>query len=61
MANFFTDNEDIQFLFDHIDLAETAAVQEDDFTRNNGAGSEYAPVGADDAIDNYRRILEIVG
>ncbi|MHC4442150.1 MAG: acyl-CoA dehydrogenase family protein [Planctomycetota bacterium] len=61
MANFFTDNEDIQFLFDHIDLAETAAVQEDDFTRNNGAGSEYAPVDADDAIDNYRRILEIVG
>ena len=25
MANFFLDNEDIQFLFDHMDLAELAA------------------------------------
>ena len=61
MGNFFLDNEDIQFLFDHIDVAAVAAVQEDNFTRTNGAGSEYAPVDAADAIDNYRRILEIVG
>ena len=42
MANFFTDNDDIQFLFDHLNLAELAAVQEDDFTQNAGPGSEYA-------------------
>lgn len=59
MANFFTDNEDIQFLFGHIDLAEIAAAQEDDFAQTDGA--EYAPVDAADAIDNYRRILTIVG
>jgi 3-(methylthio)propanoyl-CoA dehydrogenase len=59
MANFFTDNQDIQFLFSHIDLAEIAAVQEDDFTGSDGR--EYAPVDADDAVDSYRRILQIIG
>lgn len=61
MANFFQDNDDIQFLFSHLDLAEIAAIQEDGFTRSDGPGSEYAPVDAADAIDNYRRILTIVG
>ncbi len=59
MANFFTDNDDIKFLFEHLDLKEVASVQEDGFT--GGAGREYAPVSAEDAIDNYRRILNIVG
>ena len=36
MANFFLDNEDIQFLFNHIDLAALARLQEDDF-KNAGA------------------------
>ena len=61
MPNFFEDNEDIKFLFDHIDLAEVAAVQENNFTRNDGPGSEYAPLDAEDAVDNYRRILQVVG
>ncbi len=59
MANFFTDNDDIRFLFDHLDLAELATVQEDNFTRTDGA--EYAPKNAADAVDNYRRILTIIG
>ncbi|MHC4608883.1 MAG: acyl-CoA dehydrogenase family protein [Planctomycetota bacterium] len=61
MPNFFQDNEDIRFLFDHIDLAEIATAQEDGFTRTDGPGQEYAPLDAADAIDNYRRILTIVG
>lgn len=61
MANFFLDNEDLQFLFNHLDLAEIAAVQEDHFTRDRGNGYEYAPVDAADAIDNYRRVLTLVG
>ncbi|MGQ9648669.1 MAG: acyl-CoA dehydrogenase family protein [Phycisphaerae bacterium] len=61
MANFFLDNEDLQFLFNHLDLAEIAAVQEDNFTRDRGNGFEYAPVDAADAIDNYRRVLALVG
>ena len=61
MANFFLDNEDIQFLFEHMDLEEVAAAQEDGFSRNTGPGSAYAPADAADAIDNYRRILTIAG
>ncbi len=61
MPNFFEDNDDLQFLFHHLDLAGVAAVQEDSFTRDKGPGREYAPIDADDAIDNYRRILTIVG
>ena len=61
MANFFLDNEDIQFLFNHIDLAELAAIQEDDFVHAADDPSGYAPVDAADAVDNYRRVLEIVG
>jgi hypothetical protein len=61
MANFFLDNEDIQFLFDHIDLGELARVQEDDFADAREHNVDYAPVDEADAVDNYRRILEIVG
>ena len=68
MPNFFTDNADIRFLFDHIDLATLARIQEDDFAdarrspSNGDPGPfDYAPGDAADAIDNYRRILEIAG
>lgn len=61
MPNFFLDNEDICFLFDHLDLGAIAALQEDNFARADGPGSEYAPLDATDAVDNYRRILTIVG
>jgi len=59
VANFFLDNEDILFLFNHIDMGEMARIQEDDFATDDGSG--YAPQNAADAVDNYRRILEIIG
>ena len=58
MANFFLDNQDIQFLFDHIDLEEIAGIQEAD-AQNSDA--DYVPTNAADAVDGYRRVLEIVG
>jgi alkylation response protein AidB-like acyl-CoA dehydrogenase len=61
VANFFLDNEDIQFLFKHIDLAELARVQEDNFARVDNGDADYVPENAADAVDNYRRLLEIVG
>ncbi len=62
MPNFFADNDDILFLFNHINLAQIATLQEDDFARvKGGPGAEYAPRDAADAIDNFRRILTIVG
>jgi alkylation response protein AidB-like acyl-CoA dehydrogenase len=59
MPNFFEDNEDIRFLFDHLDLGAIADVQEDGFARTDN--SPYAPQDAHDAVDNYRRILKIAG
>ncbi len=58
MGNFFTDNKDIQFLFEYFDLKDIAAVQERE-TPNGDA--DYAPRDLDDAIDNYRQTLSIVG
>lgn len=58
MGNFFLDNRDIQFLFNHIDLKELAKVQEH-LAKNGNA--DYVPLDEADAVDNYRRVLEIVG
>lgn len=58
MANYFLDNEDIQFLFRHIDLKELARLQE---THALNGSADYVPLDEDDAVDNYWRVLEIVG
>ncbi|MHB0955119.1 MAG: acyl-CoA dehydrogenase family protein [Pirellulaceae bacterium] len=58
MANFFLDNQDIQFLFDTTDLQEIARLQE---LHTENGDTDYAPLDAADAVDNYRRTLEIVG
>ncbi|MDD5704820.1 MAG: acyl-CoA dehydrogenase family protein [Kiritimatiellae bacterium] len=59
MANFFSDNEDIQFLFNHLDLARVAKLTEQDF--RYAREFDFAPADAADAIDNYRRMLTIAG
>ena len=59
MANFFTDNEDIQFLFRHMDLARIAAIMEEDF--RFATEFDFAPDSAADAVDNYERILTSLG
>jgi alkylation response protein AidB-like acyl-CoA dehydrogenase len=61
VANYFLDNDDIQFLFNHIDLGELATVQEDNFVHAADDPSGYAPQDAADAVDNYRRVLETIG
>ena len=59
MANFYTDNDDIQFLFRFYDLRELAQIMEEDFA----AGDKYswAPSDADDAVNNYNSILNLIG
>ncbi|NQU75148.1 MAG: acyl-CoA dehydrogenase family protein, partial [Planctomycetes bacterium] len=59
MPNFYTDNEDIQFLFDHMDTAALAEIVEDGFRFCREC--DFAPTDAADAIDNYRRLLNTVG
>ena len=59
MANFYTDNEDIRFLFGHMDLRRLAALMEEDF--RFAEEFDFAPRDADDAVDNYERILTGLG
>ena len=59
MANFYTDNEDIRFLFHHMDLERVAEIMEEGFRFHEEY--DYAPEGARDAIDNYERILTHFG
>lgn len=59
MANFFTDNQDIEFLFRHLDLARIATIAEQDF--RFAKDHPYAPADAADAVDNYHRVLELAG
>ena len=59
MANFYSDNSDIKFLFKHIDLRSVAALQEENF---RFAGEfDYAPKDADEALRNYEIVLESLG
>ena len=59
MSNFFTDNQDLMFALDNLDLSEVAALKEDDYK----LAEEYpqAPVDYEDAMDNYRRVLTEIG
>ena len=58
MGNFFLDNQDIQFLFHHIDLKALAGIHED---RAANGEADYVPRDELDTVDDYRRILEIIG
>jgi len=59
MENFLTDNEDLLFTFDALDLEYIVKLYEDDFAE---AGVyPHAPKDYADAKDSYRRVLEIVG
>jgi len=59
MANFYTDNEDIQFLFQNMDIAKTAQIMEEDFRFQDEF--DFAPVDVADALDNYERFLDSFG
>lgn len=59
MANFFLDNKDIQFHLDHPLMKKIVDLKEQGF-RDKGA-YDYAPVDFEDAIDSYKKVLEIVG
>ncbi len=59
MPNFFQDNDDIQFHFDRMDLRELVRLMEDDYSY--ASTDPVAPVDYDDARDNYRRVLDLIG
>lgn len=59
MANFFNDNPDIIFQFENLHIEEIVRLSEKEYTE--AAKYNYAPKNYTDAIENYRKILEIVG
>ena len=59
VANFFSDNADIQFHLGRMDLGPLVRLREADFA--DAAACAYAPQDVADAIDNYRRVLHLVG
>ena len=59
MTNYYKDNSDIQFHLKNKDLTRVISLIEDDFADRSRFA--YAPRDADDALENYRRTLEIVG
>lgn len=59
MPNYFTENSDLQFIFNNLDLNEVVEIAEDDFEQ--AKEFNYAPINYEDAIENYRKVLEIVG
>jgi len=59
MPNFYTDNDDIRFLFKHFDLGALARLCEEDF--KFASQFDYAPADAGEAIRNYEMVLDSVG
>ena len=59
MANFYRDNDDIQFLFRHIDPGKLAGICENDFKFSREF--DYAPANAEEAIQNYEMVLDSLG
>ncbi|MCL2562271.1 MAG: acyl-CoA dehydrogenase family protein [Rikenellaceae bacterium] len=59
MANFYLDNKDLQFHLEHPLMRKIVELKEKGF--KDRAEFDYAPVDFEDAMDSYRRILEICG
>ncbi len=59
MANFYRDNDDIQFLLKHMDTGKLAEIIEENF---KFAGEfDSAPADAGEAIENYDMVLDSIG
>ncbi len=59
MANFFLENPDLQFHFNRINLEEIVGIAEDEYQQSRTY--RYAPTNYADAMENYRKVLEVVG
>ena len=59
MANFFSDNKDLQFHLQHPLMRKIVELKERGFAEKDLY--DYAPQDFDDAMDSYRRVLEIAG
>ena len=59
MANFYTDNEDIQFLFKHVEPGKMASIIEENFKFADEF--DTAPASVEEALQNYDMVLDSLG
>ena len=59
MGNFYRDNDDIQFLVKHIDMAPLASIFEENF--RFAREFDFAPTNAAEALTNYDMVLNSLG
>ena len=59
MANFFLDNKDLQYHLEHPLMRKIVELKERNFSEKDLY--DYAPQNFEDAMDSYRRVMEIVG
>ena len=59
MPNFFTDNSDIQFHFNRINIKDVVDIAEENYEQ--AKEFDYAPHSYEDAKENYNKVLEIIG
>jgi 3-(methylthio)propanoyl-CoA dehydrogenase len=59
MANFFLENPDLQFHFSRMNLEEIVNIAEDEYKQSKTY--RHAPTNYADAMENYRKVLEVVG
>jgi alkylation response protein AidB-like acyl-CoA dehydrogenase len=59
MGNFYKDNDDIRFLFQHLDLAQLAGLCEEGY--RFAEEFDYAPGDAGEAVQNYEMVLDALG
>ncbi|MBP5613186.1 MAG: acyl-CoA dehydrogenase, partial [Bacteroidales bacterium] len=57
--NFYNDNESLRFHLNHPDMRKIIALKERDFADCGNYGD--APADADVALENYDRVLSLVG
>jgi hypothetical protein len=59
MANYFLDNKDILFHFNRLNIQDIVKILENNYQEKKLY--KYAPENYNDAIENYEKVLEIVG
>jgi 3-(methylthio)propanoyl-CoA dehydrogenase len=59
MANFFTDNPDLQFHLSHPLMQKIVALRENNFKDKDAF--DFSPKDYEDAMDSYAQVLEVVG
>ena len=59
MPNYFSENRDLLYHFEKLDLKEIVEMTEENYEQSKKFN--YAPVNYEDAKENYRKVLEVVG